>query len=116
MEYYSAYIIYLFCSIALTLYVGNHLYRNGMVWVKSLLADQQLAVKINDLLLLLYRVLNIGYILFTLMASKTPDSLRQSIEFLIGKLGLITLILAVLHFQNIISIYIFSRFKTNRHE
>ncbi len=116
MEYQITYFIYLIVSIVLTIFVGNHLHRHGLAWVLHLIPDAQLAEKINDLLLLLYRLFNIGYVVFTLMAAKAPTDISTSISFLATRLGSIALILAYLHYQNIFGLYIYSHFKFSHHD
>ena len=108
------YIIYLIVSLYLTYFVGNHLYRNGIVWVDFLIGDTQLSIRINKILLLLYRLFNGGYIIYTLMNVSQPDSLNDSLSFLLTRVGLIAILLAYLHYQNIFLLLLFSHFKTSK--
>lgn len=114
MEFEIVYIIYLVVSIYITIIVGNSLHKNGGVWIRHILNESIICDQINNLLLLAYRLLNIGYIIFTLMNTNTPYNMKSCFEFLSNRLGLIILILAYLHFQNIFSLLIFSHFK-NKH-
>jgi hypothetical protein len=92
--------------------VGNNLHKYGRIWIIYLLEDTIMSEKINDLLLLGYRLLNIGYVLVTLMFdSLVAATAVESMEFLGRKLGLILLILAFLHFQNIGLLVLFSKLK-----
>ncbi len=106
------YLIYFSISIWLTLIVGNSLYKNGSLWIRHILDENTFADRLNDLLLLAYRLLNIGYILFTLA---THSEYSNAILFLSSRLSTITLMLAFLHYQNIIGIVIFSHLK-NKHK
>ena len=113
MKVYWIYLLYFIISVWLTLRVGNSLHRDGRQWIIHLLDDIQLADKINDILLLGYRLLNIGYLLLTLMLSRvTNESLTAMMHFLSAKLGLILMILAWLHFQNIGLLILFSKLKS----
>jgi hypothetical protein len=111
MGFYFVYVIYLFLGLLLTIIVGNHLHKNGQPWICNLFTDKKLALRLNDILLLAYRLLNFGYILFTLMNGTVPQNLQITFEFLCNKLGLIIMALAFLHYQNIILLIIFSNLK-----
>ncbi len=104
---------YLLFSFWLTFRIGNNLHQHGRHWVFHLLKDEHLSDKINDLLLLGYRLLNIGYVLLTLMTGRLPGfEASPIIEFYSGKLGIIIMILAWLHYQNIFLLILFSKLKT----
>ncbi len=107
------YLLYLLVSGWLTIIVGNSLHRNGEAWIMELMGDLPLSKKINNILLLGYRLINFGYILLTLMNNEHGlDSIRLHVEFLATKLGLIITILGGLHLQNILLLFIFSKLKT----
>jgi hypothetical protein len=114
MEFYLIYFLYLLISLTLTIFVGNHLHEHGKIWILNLLEDDIISFRVNDILLLLYRLLNIGYILFTLMNKVVPSGLVNAFTFLSERLGLIAIILASLHYQNILLIIVFSNFKNIR--
>jgi Na+-transporting methylmalonyl-CoA/oxaloacetate decarboxylase beta subunit len=108
------YFIYLTLSVWLTLVVGNSLHKNGKVWIRHILNESPFADRLNDLLLLAFRLLNIGYILYTLTNGNKSN---EVITFLSSRLGIIILTLAFLHYQNIIGILIFSYYKNkNKHK
>ena len=113
MENLLIYILYFTVSTLLTIFVGNLLHSNGRIWIIGLLNDLSLSDKVNNLLLLLYRLVNIGYILLTLMSSRLKGQEPfQIIEFLSVKFAIILLILAYLHYQNIFMLMIFSKLKS----
>ena len=74
MVTYIVHIIYLLTSLWLMIVVGNSLHKNGRVWIIDLLSDIHLSDKVNNTLLLLYRLVNVGYILITLMSGKLSIS------------------------------------------
>ena len=82
MEFEIVYIIYLVVSIYITIIVGNSLHKNGGVWIRHILNESIICDQINNLLLLAYRLLNIGYIIFTLMNTNTPYNMKSCFEFL----------------------------------
>jgi hypothetical protein len=102
------YIIYLIISLFITWKVGNHLHKHGRSWVIYTLKDEILADKVNDLLLLLYRLFNGGYLVYTMMAFPEPDGLISIIHFFTDRFGLLLLMLAFLHYQNIVALIVFS--------
>jgi hypothetical protein len=113
MKIIQIYLVYFIASIWLTIRVGNSLHRHGRPWIISLIGDEQLSDRINDLLLLGYRLVNIGYLLITLMTGGLIfTSIATIIEFLSIKLGMILMLLAGLHFQNIFLLVLFSKLKS----
>ena len=104
---------YLLVSIWLTIWVGNNLHKHGRAWIIDLLRDEILSDKINNMLLLGYRLVNIGYILLTLMVTKVRiEATHHVFEFYAMKLGIIITILALLHYQNIVALILFSKLKS----
>ena len=113
MKWFLLYGSYLLVSIWLTIRVGNSLHKHGRVWIIDLLRDEILSDKINNLLLLGYRLVNIGYILLTLMVTNVRIEATQHVfEFYGMKLGIIITILAWLHYQNIAVLVLFSKLKS----
>jgi hypothetical protein len=108
----TLYTIYFIISIWLTIIVGNSLHRHGRHWIHYLLEDEAMADRLNDLLLLAYRLLNVGYILYSLYGDHEN---KIGIVFLCNRLATIALTLAFLHYQNIVGILIFSHYK-NKHK
>jgi hypothetical protein len=109
-----SYLLYLLCSLCLIYFIGNHLHKHGKLWLEFLFVEKTLANKINDVLLLLYRIVNAGFIIYTLLMYKAPSNLKESIEFLTTRLGIVIVALAYLHFQNIVVLFIFSKRKFYR--
>ena len=113
MKWFLLYGGYLLVSIWLTIRVGNSLHKHGRVWIIDLLRDEILSDKINNMLLLGYRLVNVGYILLTLMVTKLKLTDPQHVfEFYGMKLGIIITILAWLHYQNIAVLILFSKLKS----
>ena len=108
----GVYILYFLISIWLTFRVGNSLHKHGRPWIINLLHDVNLSDRLNDTLLLAYRLINIGYVLFTLMSGNLTADLIQIVEFISVKFGMIITLLAYLHYQNIIVLLLFSKLKS----
>lgn len=108
-----AYIAYFLISMYLTYQVGKNLHKHGKPWIISLIGPGKLSERLNDLLLLGYRLVNMGYILLTLLQGKlVTEETYEIIEFFSVKLGVILLILTWLHYQNIFGLILFSKLKS----
>lgn len=102
--YYTeiTYALYLAISIALTVWVARTLHRNGKAFlVESFQGNEGLADSVNHLLVVGFYLVNIGYVALALKYGTKPDSLREAIEFLSTKVGLVLVVLGVMHFGNI---------------
>jgi len=94
--------IYLFISLAMTIWVARTLSKNGRVFlVDSFEGNENLADSVNHLLVVGFYLLNLGYILLSLKTYRNIDSVRTSIEFLSEQIGLVLLVLGALHFFNV---------------
>ena len=99
------YFIYLSITVFIILKVGKICYRNGNVYVSELIPNHaDLCQKTNQILLLAYYLLNIGYCAMTLISWKKILSTNQLIEVIAIKTALIAFIIAALHYTNIIII------------
>jgi hypothetical protein len=106
------YLAYVALSLSLTVWVGRTLFKNGRVFLVDAFGGREaLADSINHLLLVGFYLINIGYISFTLTSDFEPENVRQIIEVLSGKIGLVAIILGVLHLGNV---YVFRQI--HRHE
>jgi len=97
------YFIYLSITIVIILKVGTICYRNGNIYVAALIPNHaDLCQKINQVLLLAYYLLNIGYCAMTLISWQKMRSLSQLIETIGIKTAIIIFIISILHYLNII--------------
>jgi len=105
----STYLIYLALSIALTIWVGRTLHKNGRVFLVDVFhGNEALADSVNHLLVVGFYLVNIGYVALALKYGDTPESLREAIEALSTKVGAVLLILGGMHFFNL---YVFSKMR-----
>ncbi len=107
MVYLVTYITYLLISVFVTVIVGNKLHRDGGVWIASLFGDKSFAERLNNLLLMGYYLVNIGYIFYAFTSWGELKNWIEVVEALSKKISSILLILGYLHYQNIILIHIF---------
>lgn len=101
----TAYGIYLCITVFIILKVGRICYKNGNVYVAALIPDHMdLCHKLNQVLLLGYYLLNIGYCAMTLISWQKIISSTQLIEMICTKTAVIIFIISLLHYFNIIII------------
>lgn len=106
------YSMYLIGSAFFTIWVGHTLYRSGAPYVQMAFTKVAIATSVNRLLLIGFYLVNTAYILLVLKEKKDVDSLETMLELLSVKLGLIVGILALMHFLNLLSLFIIKKYKT----
>jgi hypothetical protein len=105
----GCYLTYLAISLAVTIWVASTLHRNGRLFlVQAFHGDTGLADSVNHLLVVGFYLVNVGYVALALGTAGTPVNLRQSIELVSDKLGVVLIVLGVMHFFNL---FIFSRIR-----
>ena len=96
------YIIYLTITIFIIIKVGKICYRNGNIFVSELIPDHEdLCQKVNQILLLGYYLLNIGYCAMTLIQWENIEILSELIEAIALRTATIISIISILHYINI---------------
>lgn len=99
------YSLYLVISICLTIWVARTLFNNGKVFLYDIFhGNKEVADSVNQLLLVGFYLINIGYVVYTLQITTSINNVKEIIENLSLKIGLIILILGFMHFMNL---YIF---------
>ena len=106
----GSYIAYLLISLTATAWVAHTLHKNGRVFlVDAFHGDDQLAGSVNHLLVVGFYLINFGYITYAMkIGDYSFDALRQSIEMVSSKIGVVLLVLGIMHFFNL---YMFSRMR-----
>ena len=104
-----SYFIYLAISVIVTIWVARTLHNRGRVFlVDAFEGREPLADSVNDLLVAGFYLINVGYVTLALRSAENPVTLRQAIEMLSDKLGLVLLVLGLMHFFNL---FVFSRIR-----
>jgi len=89
--------------------VARTLFRNGKLFLIDIFhGDKDLAQAVNNLLLVGFYLINIGYAVYTLRVISEVNTARLVIEVLSLKIGAIILILGCMHFLNM---FIFFRLR-----
>lgn len=92
---------YVIITITLTIWVAHNLFKNGKVFLIDIFhGNADLAAAVNNLLLVGFYLINLGYAVYTLrVVTGIPDA-RILVEVLSRKIGAIILILGTMHFVN----------------
>jgi hypothetical protein len=97
------YIVYIALSIPLTVWVAQTLHKNGRVFlIDSFRGNERLADSVNHLLVVGFYLINIGYVALALKESIAPIDVRQVLETISRKIGVVMLVLGAMHFFNIL--------------
>jgi H+/Cl- antiporter ClcA len=103
------YLLYLCISIGLTVWVAQTLFKNGRVFLVDVFhGNESLADSVNHLLVVGFYLINFGYVSLALRIGYDVTSMREGIEALSWKVGLVLVVLGGMHFFNL---YVFSRIR-----
>ena len=81
--------------------------RNGRVFlIDTFQQNEALADAVNNLLVVGFYLINVGYVALALKYGERPTDLAGSIEAMSTKVGFVLLVLGAMHFLNL---YVFSR-------
>lgn len=103
------YLVYLFISVNLTIWVARTLHKRGAIFlVDAFHGNKELADSVNHLLVVGFYLINIGFVSLALKTAAVINTSRSAIELLSDKMGMVMLILGGMHFFNL---YVFSRIR-----
>ena len=101
----TTYMLYLIITICLTVWVAKTLFKNGKLFLIDIFhGNKELADSVNNLLLVGFYLINLGYAVYTLRITSGVINAQDMLEKLSRKIGWIILILGFMHFLNL---YIF---------
>ena len=104
-----SYIVYLFISVNLTIWVARTLHKRGAIFlVDAFHGNAELAASVNHLLVVGFYLINIGFVALALKTEATILNTRAAIELVSDKIGYVMLILGAMHFFNL---YVFTRIR-----
>jgi hypothetical protein len=105
--YYATYVA---LSLAITIWVGRTLNRNGLAFlVENFQGKEKLARSVNHLLLVGFYLVNIGFVSLALRFGSRPRDAVEAIENLSTKVGLVIVVLGFMHFFNMVWLMRFRR-------
>ena len=100
-----SYIIFLMVSFYITIDVGRRCFQAGKAYLEYLIHDSEMCLTINRILLGCYYLLNLGYIAVNLAFWDRVGSIEEIIAVTAVRIGYIALILCILHYMNIFTLY-----------
>ena len=103
------YVIYLSASAALTVWVGNTLYRNGRVFLVSVFTETGLADSVNHLLVVGFYLVNLGAAAILINAGGAPRTFPDMIQETVTRIGVVLLVLGTMHFFNMFVLHLLRR-------
>jgi hypothetical protein len=103
------YVVYLSASAALTIWVGNTLYRNGRVFLVSVFKETGLADSVNHLLVVGFYLVNLGAAAILINAGGAPASFADMIQETVTRIGVVLLVLGAMHFFNMFVLHLLRR-------
>jgi hypothetical protein len=108
-----AYIIFLILIIFVIVYVGRYFYSSGRIFIIALFSgNATLADGINKLLLIAYYLFNIGYAFLKLRQWEKITNIESLFSSLATNIGVLIFILALIHYFNMLVIYLLSKSKS----
>jgi hypothetical protein len=104
--------VYVLLSVALTIWVGRTLHRNGRVFLLDVLeGNSDLADSVNHLLVVGFYLVNLGFVSLALTEDAVGLTATGAVELLSRKIGLVLLVLGALHLGNV---FVLSRMRRRR--
>jgi len=101
--------VYLALSLAATVWVARTLQRNGRSFlVEAFQGNREMADSVNHLLVVGFYLINIGYVALALRTADLVNSVRNAMELICDKVGVVLMVLGVMHFVNV---YVFNRMR-----
>ncbi|MFT3988737.1 hypothetical protein [Aestuariivirga sp.] len=99
----ATYLIYVALSLGITYWVGRTLHTNGRIFlIENFAGREDVADAINNLLLVGFYLVNVGFISLALRFGEKPVDATGALEFLSMKIGAAVVVLGLLHFFNMI--------------
>ncbi len=96
------YLLYLAITVPLTIWVARALHRHGEVFLIDVFkGDERVADAVNQLLVIGFYLLNFGFLSFFMASDVEVTSVRQVLEQLSTKVGVVALVVGVVHFANV---------------
>lgn len=89
----TSYAVYVALTVCMTLWVGRTLKVNGAAFLARPFCEEQLADSVNQLLLVGFYLVNLGFIGLQLRTTSTVDTVQGAIEVSSWKIGFVAVVL-----------------------
>jgi hypothetical protein len=96
------FLLYLLVAVNTTYFLGKSLYTHGEVFLDSIFVKSEIVKPLNKVLLMGFYLINIGFVLIFFTQGHEINSLKESIEILADKLGIVYLVLGGMHLFNVL--------------
>jgi len=96
------YLIYVVASVALTIWVGDTLYRNGRPFLVNVFKEDGLADSVNHLLVVGFYLVNFGAAAILINTGGTPPTVTDMFKQTVTRIGVVLLVLGFMHFNNLL--------------
>ena len=107
------YVAYAAVAIGLTAYLARTLFNHGGVFLRDVFGDREaVAEAVNRLLVVGFYMFNLGYAFIVLRASRGLDAFG-AMQFFVNRVGALLLVLALMHFINVL---VFWRIRIHREQ
>ena len=104
------YLLYLVLALPLTVWVARTLQKYGKVFLIDVFhGDDTLANAVNQLLVIGFYLLNLGYVSLFMTSHTVISGTQQVLEVLSRKIGAVALVLGVVHLANVWAFNAFRR-------
>jgi hypothetical protein len=98
----TMYVVYLLVSVALTVWVASMPSKHGKAFLADVFnRDEHLVVAVNQLLVVGFYLVNIGFIALWLRTGRPVGNASQAVEALAMKVGTVALVLGGVHLVNV---------------
>lgn len=94
------YLVYAFIAVGLVAFLAHTLSRNGRVFLEETFERPELAASVNQLLVIGFYLLNLGYALMVYQLHTSYGSLIDAFNHLVGRTALLLVSLGVIHLVN----------------
>ncbi len=94
--------LYIVTAVPITLFVARTLSRNGKHFLIDVFhGNDSLADAVNQLLVVGFYLLNLGFVSFFLKSTERIESYRVALEVLSTKVGTVAIVIGLVHFANV---------------
>lgn len=105
-----SYALFSVLTIYIIFWVGRIFHRNGRIFILSFFNQREdITDTTNNLLLIAYYLFNIGYAIIQFSYWQVVQNINQILMSTLHKTGLLVLILGLLHYNNMLVIYLISK-------
>lgn len=110
-----SYAIFILITIYIIVWVGRLFHRNGRIFILSFFKyNKEITDTTNNLLLTGYYLFNIGYAIIQISYWQKIETVTGMLSSTLEKTGILILILAFLHYNNMLIIYLISNYNKNK--